>query len=179
MDNAYSNTLYVYVFISLQLEKVLQQGDVGDAAEPYYRGHDIDKKLHEKSKTNAKLYCKQLGQYRMPFAWAAINVIDLIAGNQSTMGTSHTAVTTQDSPRDRTDSTSSNRRNSGSNTGTQERNKAQTTEPIRRSKDGRTSSMTSQSSRIGMEEGGMDDDCIIPQNFSPVTLSLNMFFKQV
>ncbi len=115
----------------------------------------------------------------MPFAWAAINVIDLIAGNQSSMGTSHTAVTTQDSPRDRTDSTSSNRRNSGSNTGTQER-KNLTVDPVmRRSKDGRTGSMASQVSRSAVEEGMADDDCLIPQNFSPVTLSLNMFLKQV
>ena len=157
---------------------MLQQGDIGDAAEPYYRGHEQERKSLDKAKSNAKVFCRQLGQYRMPFAWAAINVIDLIAGNQSSMGTSHTAVTTQDSPRDRTDSSASNRRNSGSNTGTQER-KTLTVDPIRRSKDGRTGSMTSQVSRSAVEEGVTDDECLIPQNFSPVTLSLNMFLKQV
>lgn len=160
------------------MEKVLQQGDIGDAAEPYYRGHELEKKSFDKAKANAKTFCRQLGQYRMPFAWAAINVIDLIAGNQSSMGTSATTVTTQDSPRDRTDSSASNRRNSGSTAGTQER-KNLTADPSRR-KDGRTGSMTSQTSRAGVgDDSLMDDEYVIPQNFSPVTLSLNMFLKQV
>ena len=159
------------------MEKVLQQGDIGDAAEPYYRGQDIDRKSLEKAKTNAKTFCKQLGQYRMPFAWAAINVIDLIAGNQSSMGTSHAAVITQDGSRDRLDSNASNRKNSGTPTGTQER-KVATIEPPRK-REGRTGSITSQSSRSNVEDTVVDDDCLIPQNFSPVTLTLNMFIKQV
>lgn len=113
----------------------------------------------------------------MPFAWAAINVIDLIAGNQSSMGTS--AVCTQDSPRDRSDSTSSNRRNSGSNANTQERSKTISGEVTRRKEGGRTGQISSQVSRSGLEDGVNEDECVIPQNFSPVTLSLNMFLKQV
>lgn len=161
------------------MEKVLQQGDISDAAEPYYRGSELEreKKAYDKVRTNAKMYCKQLGQYRMPFAWAAINVIDLIAGNQSSMGTS--AICTQDSPRDRSDSTSSNRRNSGSNVNTQDRSKTIATDVPRRKEGGRTGTVSTQVSKTGLDDGVSEDECIIPQNFSPVTLSLNMFLKQV
>lgn len=65
-----------------QIEKVLQQGDVSDAAEPYLKARDLDKKTIEKYKVNANYFCQQLGKYRMPFAWTAINVLELLAGNQ-------------------------------------------------------------------------------------------------
>ena len=66
----------------MQIEKVLQQGDVSDAAEPYLKARDLDKKAIEKYKVNANYFCQQLGKYRMPFAWTAINVLELLAGNQ-------------------------------------------------------------------------------------------------
>ena len=62
-----------------QIEKVLQHGDIGEAVEPYYRGTDIDRKSLDKASAKAKTFCRQLGQYRMPFAWTAINIIDIIA----------------------------------------------------------------------------------------------------
>ena len=65
-----------------QIEKVLQQGDISDAAEPYLKGRDLDKKSIEKYKLNANFFCQQLGKYRMPFAWTSINVLELLAGNQ-------------------------------------------------------------------------------------------------
>lgn len=65
-----------------QIEKVLQQGDIGDAAEPYLKAKDLDKKTMEKYKVNANFFCQQLGKYRMPFAWTAIGVLDILAGNQ-------------------------------------------------------------------------------------------------
>ncbi len=65
-----------------QIEKVLQQGDVSEAAEPYMKARDLDKKTLEKHKVNANFTCQQLGKYRMPFAWTAINVLDILAGNQ-------------------------------------------------------------------------------------------------
>ena len=66
----------------MQIEKVLQQGDISDAAEPYLKARDLDKKAIEKYKLNANFFCQQLGKYRMPFAWTAINVLELLAGNQ-------------------------------------------------------------------------------------------------
>ncbi len=69
------------------MEKVLQQGDISDAAEPYFKSRDLDKKTLEKHKLQANFFCQQLGKYRMPFAWTAINVLDIIAGNQASVTT--------------------------------------------------------------------------------------------
>ena len=85
MTNFVHNKLYsgsARITILLQIEKVLQQGDVSDAAEPYLKARDLDKKTVEKYKVNANYFCQQLGKYRMPFAWTAINVLELLAGNQ-------------------------------------------------------------------------------------------------
>jgi hypothetical protein len=76
------------VFLIVKIEKVLQQGDVTEAVEPYLKARDLDKKTLEKHKASANFFCQQLGQYRMPFAWTAINVLDIIAGNQSGPGIS-------------------------------------------------------------------------------------------
>ena len=70
--------------LTSQIEKVLQQGDVTEAVEPYLRARDLDKKTLEKHKLSAQYFCQQLGQYRMPFAWTAINVLDIIAGQFTT-----------------------------------------------------------------------------------------------
>lgn len=163
--------------IGLQIEKVLQQGDISEAAEPYFRGHDIDKKSKDRASASAKLYCRMLGQYRMPFAWAAINVVDLIAGNQSSAASSHAAIITQDLSKDkRTDSI--NRRDSTGSSGTPDK-KGTRIDTSKR--DSRSGSMSSQISRSTMEETAIRQEDIITlsQNFSAVTLTLNMFFKQV
>lgn len=75
-------SLFPFLSLLLQIEKVLQQGDIGDAAEPYLKAKDLDKKAMEKYKVNANFFCQQLGKYRMPFAWTAIGVLDILAGNQ-------------------------------------------------------------------------------------------------
>lgn len=72
----------LYKCLYLQVEKVLQHGDISEAAEPYYRAKDIDSKAKKKLRSNASFYCTTLGKYRMPFAWTAINVLELLAGNQ-------------------------------------------------------------------------------------------------
>ena len=84
------NALSCLMFIALivQIEKVLQQGDIGDATEPYLKAKDLDKKTMEKHKVNANFFCQQLGKYRMPFAWTAIGVLDILAGNQVSKGQS-------------------------------------------------------------------------------------------
>lgn len=68
------------IIYCIQIEKVLQQGDITEAVEPYLKARDLDKKTLEKHKLSANYFCQQLGQYRMPFAWTAINVLDIIAG---------------------------------------------------------------------------------------------------
>ena len=83
VDLSLSQSLSLSLSLSLcasQIEKVLQQGDITESVEPYLKARDLDKKTLEKHKVSAHYFCQQLGQYRMPFAWTAINVLDIIAG---------------------------------------------------------------------------------------------------
>ena len=60
------------LFLVVKLEKVLQ-GDINESAEPYIKDANI-----EKAKNNAKDACSRLGAYRMPFAWTAIWLQNII-----------------------------------------------------------------------------------------------------
>ena len=164
----------------------MQQGDISDAADPYLR--ELDRKSLDKVSANAKMYCKLLGQYRMPFAWAAINIIDLITGNQSSQTSAHTAVITHDLPvpRDRKDtntSMSGNRESVSSISSISVQDKKSTltdTPPTRSKREGRSNTMSAQTSRSALGSEDVTDEIInIPQNFSSVTLTLNLFIKQV
>ena len=72
----------MYYMLASQIEKILQQGDISDASEPYLKSKDLDKKSLDKYKSNANFFCQQLRKYHMPFAWTAIGVLDILAGNQ-------------------------------------------------------------------------------------------------
>ncbi len=119
---------------------MLQQGDISDAAEPYLKARDLDKKTLEKHKLQANFFCQQLGEYRMPFAWTAINVLDIIAGNQASTAAGSSATGT---PEGRSASMSTKDRE------TMVEKRGSTPEPAKR-RETRSGSVTSQTSRYGL-----------------------------
>ena len=60
------------LFLVVKLEKVLQ-GDINESAEPYIKDVNM-----EKAKLSAIDACTRLGAYRMPFAWTAIWLQNII-----------------------------------------------------------------------------------------------------
>ncbi|KAH9366287.1 hypothetical protein HPB48_010298 [Haemaphysalis longicornis] len=66
------------LFLVIKLEKVLQ-GDISECAEPYMK----DEKNREKVRANALATCRRLGKYRMPFAWTAVYLLNVLTGVSS------------------------------------------------------------------------------------------------
>ncbi|MGH0129308.1 UNVERIFIED_CONTAM: hypothetical protein FKN15_001938 [Acipenser sinensis] len=71
------------IFLVIKLEKVLQQGDIGECCEPYMVMKESDSTKHkeklEKLRVQADQYCSRLGRYRMPFAWTAIHLMNIVS----------------------------------------------------------------------------------------------------
>ncbi|KAK3532757.1 hypothetical protein QTP86_028126 [Hemibagrus guttatus] len=71
------------IFLVIKLEKVLQQGDIGECCEPYMVIKDSDSVKHkeklEKLKAQAEQSCSRLGRFRMPFAWTAIHLFNIVS----------------------------------------------------------------------------------------------------
>ncbi|XP_035384986.1 dedicator of cytokinesis protein 6-like isoform X1 [Electrophorus electricus] len=71
------------IFLVIKLEKVLQQGDIGECCEPYMVMKESDSTKHkeklEKLRQQAEQACGRLGLYRMPFAWTAIHLLNIVS----------------------------------------------------------------------------------------------------
>ncbi|XP_044850414.1 dedicator of cytokinesis protein 6 isoform X4 [Mauremys mutica] len=71
------------IFLVIKLEKVLQQGDIGDCCEPYMVMKETDaaknKEKLEKLRGATEQFCSRLGRFRMPFAWTAIHLLNIVS----------------------------------------------------------------------------------------------------
>uniref|UniRef100_A0AAQ6A381 Dedicator of cytokinesis 8 n=1 Tax=Amphiprion ocellaris TaxID=80972 RepID=A0AAQ6A381_AMPOC len=71
------------IFLVIKIEKVLQQGEISDCADPYITFRECDsaknKDKLEKLRGQAEAFCQRLGRYRMPFAWATVNIMEVIS----------------------------------------------------------------------------------------------------
>uniref|UniRef100_A0A4W5KBC6 Dedicator of cytokinesis 8 n=1 Tax=Hucho hucho TaxID=62062 RepID=A0A4W5KBC6_9TELE len=71
------------IYLVIKIEKVLQQGEISDCAEPYMVMKESDsaknKEKLEKLRSQSETFCQRLGRYRMPFAWATVNIMNVIS----------------------------------------------------------------------------------------------------
>uniref|UniRef100_A0A669BAN7 Dedicator of cytokinesis 6 n=1 Tax=Oreochromis niloticus TaxID=8128 RepID=A0A669BAN7_ORENI len=71
------------IFLVIKLEKVLQQGDISECCEPYMVMKESDSSKHkeklEKLRLQAEQSCTRLGRFRMPFAWTAIHLLNIVS----------------------------------------------------------------------------------------------------
>ncbi|XP_019733592.1 dedicator of cytokinesis protein 8 [Hippocampus comes] len=71
------------IYLVIKIEKVLQQGEIGDCAEPYMTMRDCESSKNkdklEKLRGQAEAFCHRLGCYRMPFAWATVNIMEVVS----------------------------------------------------------------------------------------------------
>ncbi|XP_069915195.1 dedicator of cytokinesis protein 6 isoform X3 [Oryctolagus cuniculus] len=70
------------IFLVIKLEKILQQGDISECCEPYMLMKEADaaknKEKLEKLRLAAEQFCTRLGRYRMPFAWTAVHLANIV-----------------------------------------------------------------------------------------------------
>ncbi|XP_020629756.1 dedicator of cytokinesis protein 7-like [Orbicella faveolata] len=165
------------VFLVIKLEKVLQQGDITECAEPYLKDAE-NPKHREKMRVAAVSNCERLGKYRMPFAWTAIHLVDIISGKQASTDTAATAAaaTGPSQEKETTPAGTPARKQSG----------IVETPPVvpRSSKRKDSESVSSRSSLIEARKSihlldGSELE-VVPDltNFRPVTLTVSSFFKQ-
>ncbi|KAM9361083.1 dedicator of cytokinesis protein 8 [Symphorus nematophorus] len=71
------------VYLVIKIEKVLQQGEISDCADPYMTLRESDSSKNkdklEKLRGQAEAFCQRLGRYRMPFAWATVNIMEVVS----------------------------------------------------------------------------------------------------
>ncbi|CAH1775987.1 unnamed protein product, partial [Owenia fusiformis] len=159
------------VFLVIKLEKVLQQGDISEAAEPYVK-FDGPK---DKVKNNAVYFCDRLGKYRMPFAWTAIYLMNVVSGGNSM---------DKDTPGSEKDSLTGSLDKRMSGLGYQNLWKRQRDDSLTRSGSGsmeRGANSGSMGGSIGDKRSSWSPEDLASSNlesFRPVTLTVSSFFKQ-
>ena len=169
------------LFLVVKLEKVLQ-GDINESAEPYLK----EVTNLDKVKGNAYDACNRLGKYRMPFAWTAIWLHNIIKGGRGDHGSDGSdAESTASNSLDRKTSTSSFeqfRRQAAKDSASLTRKGS-----LERSRDKRsswaassTASVTSTSTLIPADtiSQAASDVGSMLDSFPPVTLTVSSFFKQ-
>ncbi|KAJ8285221.1 hypothetical protein GJAV_G00023710 [Gymnothorax javanicus] len=71
------------IYLVIKIEKVLQQGEISDCAEPYIVMKESDaaknKDKLDKLRAQSESFCQRLGRYRMPLAWATVNIMNVIS----------------------------------------------------------------------------------------------------
>ncbi|XP_078411952.1 dedicator of cytokinesis protein 7-like isoform X1 [Cetorhinus maximus] len=79
------------IYLVIKVEKILQQGSITDCADPYMTIKESEtaksKEKIGKLRFQAASFCQRLSLYRMPFAWAAVDLMSLIPnrGSQSSL----------------------------------------------------------------------------------------------
>ena len=165
------------LFLVVKLEKVLQ-GDIADAAEPYLKDANV-----EKVRANAYDACNRLGKYRMPFAWTAIWLQNIIKGkeNQGDSGGSD-AESTASNSLDRKSSVSSfeqfRRSAKSGHPDSLPRRGSFERRDKRSSWAGSSLSGYSTANASQLHGGGNDELALQLDSFPPVTLTVSSFFKQ-
>ncbi|XP_047987110.1 LOW QUALITY PROTEIN: dedicator of cytokinesis protein 7 [Leguminivora glycinivorella] len=137
------------VFLVVRVEKVLQ-GDVNECVEPYIK----DDKNREKVRAGAQAACSRLGKYRMPLAWSAVSLLNILSG----------------SDRDE--------RDTGTNTNSLDRKASSSSlEQLRRRAGEVGGSLTRKGS---VERRAPPADELAPQldTMKPVSITVTSFFKQ-
>lgn len=68
------------MYLVIKLEKVLQN-DINEVIDVYAKPPEENAKI-EKLKVSAASNCERLGRYRMPFAWTAIPLVEVLSSGQ-------------------------------------------------------------------------------------------------
>ncbi|XP_032903041.1 dedicator of cytokinesis protein 7-like isoform X1 [Amblyraja radiata] len=75
------------IYLVIKVEKVLQQGSIAECVEPYMAIKDCEtaksKEKIAKLRFQAMSFCHRLKSYRMPFAWAAVDLTSLASTSGS------------------------------------------------------------------------------------------------
>eukprot|EP00112_Aurelia_sp_Birch-Aquarium-sp1_P006977 Seg1762.3 transcript_id=Seg1762.3/GoldUCD/mRNA.D3Y31 product="Dedicator of cytokinesis protein 7" protein_id=Seg1762.3/GoldUCD/D3Y31 len=157
------------VFLVIKLEKALQQGDISECAEPYTKDAESSKNK-DKAKSNAEQFCEKYGGFRMPFAWTAIHLIDVISGataggDSGSQAEKENTLTREGSARrntDEMDGRASIKR--GDSVSRRTSNSAEIGKP--------------NTSRFDRPRSGEEDEPMNISNFRAITLNVSTFFKQ-